>query len=157
MKEEFSTQLGLVIFDPNLNGLKIKNFTVQNILLDDEGPCYGDGGGPLVASKGPNDDEHVADDDVGDDTGDGGDGDDDVDDDDDDTGDVVDDDDVGDDDDDTGGGDDDGDYSIVLSALSPPSTLPRPFFLTARQMDASNKRKKETHRKNMSTQYALIR
>ena len=59
MKEEFSTQLGLVIFDPNLNGLKIKNFTVQNILLDDEGPCYGDGGGPLVASKGPNDESAV--------------------------------------------------------------------------------------------------
>ena len=59
MKEEFSTQLGLVIFDPNLNGLKIRNFTVQNILLDDEGPCYGDGGGPLVASKGPNDESAV--------------------------------------------------------------------------------------------------
>ena len=59
MKEEFSTQLGLVTFDPNLNGLKIKNFTVQNILLDDEGPCYGDGGGPLVASKGPNDESAV--------------------------------------------------------------------------------------------------
>ena len=58
------------------------------------------------------------DDDAGDDVADDGDGDD--------TGGG------GDDDDDTGGGDDDGDYSILLSALSPPSTLPRPFFLTAR-------------------------
>ena len=56
-------------------------------------------------------DDDVAVDDDGDDTGDGGDGD-------------------GYDGD--GDGDDDGDYSIVLSALSPPSTLPRPFFLTAR-------------------------
>ena len=61
------------------------------------------------------DGDDVADDDDDDDTGDGGDDDDEVDEDDDDT-----------------GGDDDGDYPIVLSTLSPPSTLPRPFFLTAR-------------------------
>ena len=53
--------------------------------------------------------DDVADDDDDEDTGDGGD-----------------------DDDDIGGGDDDGDYPIVLSTLSPLSTLPRPFFLTAR-------------------------
>ena len=60
------------------------------------------------------DGDDVADDNDCDDTGDGGD-----------DGDEVDD-----DADDIGGDDDDGDYPIVLSTLSPPSTLPRPFFPT---------------------------
>ena len=48
-----------IIFDPKLNSLKIRNFSVQNILLDEEGSCYGDGGGPLVAPKGPSDNSAV--------------------------------------------------------------------------------------------------
>ena len=74
---------------------------------------------PLTLPRLELDDDHdsddVADDDDDEDTGDGGDDDDDDD-----------------DDDDIGGGDDDGDYPIVLSTLSPLSTLPRPFFPTAR-------------------------
>ena len=70
------------------------------------------------------------DDDAGDDVADDGDGDD--------TGGG------GDDDDDTGGGDDDGDYSILLSALSPPSTLPRPFFPTARKKKHTEKMIRKT-------------
>ena len=42
-----------------MNSLKIRNFAVQNILLDEEGSCYGDGGGPLVAPKGPSDNSAV--------------------------------------------------------------------------------------------------
>ena len=48
-----------IIFDPNLNGLKIRDFSIQNILSDEEGSCYGDDGGPFVAPKGTNDNSAV--------------------------------------------------------------------------------------------------
>ena len=48
-----------IIFYPNLNGLKIRDFSVQNILSGEEGSCYSDGGGPFVAPKGTNDNSAV--------------------------------------------------------------------------------------------------